>query len=113
MTTARTAPRVIWNDVNPADILSGLRTLGSLSPSGRLIAYRGEPVDKLLICAGQELALAEHAPVADDDQRRHASQAVGHAKKAVDCLLDAYLERDFLSVHLRPRAGFIAKLKMV
>jgi len=47
-----------------------------------------------------ELQLAENA-TSTGDKERHASQVVVHAKKALDCLFDAYLERDFLDVHLR------------
>ena len=58
----------------------------------------------------------ENAP-STGDKERHASQVVVHAKKALDCLFDAYfdayLERDFLDVHLRPRAGFSEKLELL
>ena len=88
-------PKVTWRPVLPADVLSALKTLGPLRGFGRIIAYRGQDVETLLGWTFSELDLAEKA-TSTDDKERHASQVVVHAKKALDCLFDAYLERDFL-----------------
>jgi len=112
MVRASMTPNVTWRPVDPADVLTGLGTLNALEPDRRIIAYRGESVDTLLRWAGVELDLAENAST-DDDRHRHATQAVGHAKRTLDCLFDAYLERDFLDVRLPPRAAFSAKLALL
>jgi len=105
-------PKVTWRQVAPADVLSALSTLGRPRINGRIIAYRGQDVETLLAWAFSELDLAEKAAT-KNDQERHASQVVIHAMKALDCLFDAYLERDFLDVHLRDRAGFSEKLALL
>jgi hypothetical protein len=92
--------------------LSALKTLGGLQQTGRFIAFRGDDVDTLIGWAVSELEQAEHASC-DVDRRKHTTHAVGHAKRAVDCLFDAYLERDYLDIHLAPRAMFSAKLKLL
>jgi hypothetical protein len=105
-------PKVTWRRVLPADVLSALKTLGPLRSAGRIIRYRGQDVETLLGWAFTELDLAEKA-TSVDEKARHASQVVVHAKKALDCLFDAYLERDFLDIRLRPRAGFSEKLELL
>ncbi|MEP7125044.1 MAG: hypothetical protein ABJE95_29205 [Byssovorax sp.] len=106
------SPHVTWVHVTPDDVLSATRTLGALNQEGRMIAYRGEDVDSLLSWGLAELNLAENT-VVKEDQRRHTSQAVVHAKKAIDCIFDAYLERDFLDVHLGARPTFKSKLLLL
>jgi len=60
--------------------------------------------------ARQELALAERGI---SDEERHASQAIIHAQCTVECLLDTYLERDWLTEKLPPKAGFIKKVEFL
>lgn len=96
----------------PADVLSAIRTIHPLDGDGRTISYSGEDVDTLLGWGMAELRLAESTAIAAD-QRRHTSQAVTHAKRAIDCLFDAYLERDYLNVHLGERPMFSKKLLLL
>lgn len=106
------SPNVAWRRVVPADVISGLKALGCLDGEGIRIAYRGEDVHSLLQWAFTELELAEKSSV-EDDRRRHASHVVTHAKKAIDGLFDAYLERDFLDARLGPRATFSRKMSLL
>ncbi len=109
---ASMTPKVAWQRVSAADVLGAMRSLGPLRAEGRIIDYRGQNVDSLLAWCFAELDLAERATTSDD-AKRHASQVVVHAKKALDCLFDAYLERDFLTVRLRSRAQFTEKLELL
>ena len=87
-------PEVVWIEVLPEDVLSGLKSLpAGIEAEGRIIAEPGRGVDTTLKWAKDELALAEQLL---PDRERHASQAIIHAQCAVECLLDTYLERDWL-----------------
>lgn len=105
-------PRVSWRRVARADVLQALHSLDpSIEGAGRLLSYRGEGVETLLSWSRAELERAEAAQ--ESSRRRHATQAVGHARRALDCLMDAYLERECLAVRLPPRANFNAKLRLL
>jgi hypothetical protein len=106
------SPWLTWRRAAPEDILAALAAQGELPQLGRLIDFRGDGVDVLLGWAFSELHFAEET-ASDLERQRHAAHAVGHAKRAVECLFDAYLERDFLYVHLPVRAPFAAKLALL
>jgi hypothetical protein len=105
-------PQVTWTPVPPPDVLSAARSVGGVPQMGRLISYKGTDVDTQLGWAFSELEAAERAS-SHAEQQKHTTHAVSHAKRAVDCLFDAYLERDFLAVHLTPRPTFSAKLDLL
>lgn len=105
-------PDVTWTRVDPLDVISGVKSLGTISLESRIISYRGQDVPTLLSWAFQELELAE-AATSEPDQERHATQAVVHAKTAIDCLFDAYIERDYLAVRLGERPQFSKKLELL
>jgi hypothetical protein len=110
-------PRVSWSPVAAADIIGAAKTLGNIGALQRFITYSGLDVPTLLGFASTELDLAKDAAkrASNSDRDRHAINAVHYAKMTLDCLFDAYLERDYLDrpPRLRPQASFVEKLTLV
>jgi hypothetical protein len=105
-------PTVTWTKVTAADVIGGARTVSNAMGFYRFITYTGLDVDTLLAFGSKELESAKSAATRRDIDR-HAINAVHYFKMALDCLFDAYLERDYLTAQLRPQAGFTEKLKLV
>jgi hypothetical protein len=104
-------PQVVWEEVPPADVLSGLVSLApAIKVEGRIVAEPGRGVDTTLEWAKDELVLAEES---SSDEERLASQAIIHAQCAVECLLDTYLERDWLTEKLPLKAGMAQKVELL
>ena len=102
---------VTWLQVPPADVISGLHALGDLREgTGRISRVEGESVATYLSWARAALEDAErNAPAV----KRHCTEAVSHAKRALDRLFDVYLRRDYLHLQLSDRASFFAKLDLL
>ncbi len=109
------APTVTWVQAQPVDVLAALASLRNPSGYGRAFSFQGEGTDTFLVWARVELTLAEGLDPATrrDEFNRHCFQAVGHARRALDCLFDAYLHRDWLESRLADRAQFSAKLELL
>jgi hypothetical protein len=104
-------PNVVWNEAEPTDVISALGSQQPRSMIRRRIQYRGTTdVETYLTWARLELEQAERN---QSETKRHATQAIGHAKRALDCLFDAYIRRDWLDSKLRPRAMFSEKLDLL
>jgi hypothetical protein len=107
------SPTVTWQPVAVADVFSGLEALprdrGHIK--GRLVRAEGEGVETFVEWAKAELELAERT--APKEIGRHTTQAVGHAKRALDSLFNQYLRRDWLDLRLRERAQFSEKLALL
>lgn len=102
---------ISWLLVEPEDLLTSLNALGDVRGGiARVIPYLDEKVEVYLGWAKAELAEAEKA---GSDQKRHTTQAAGHASRAIDRLFSLYLRRDWLAMRLRPRSGFSEKLELM
>lgn len=102
-----------WSRAAPDDVLGGVEGLKGADPLlGRMLSPQGVGTDRLLAWAKEEAQACEATedPVA---QQKHGLQAVTHARRALDCLVDMYLVRDFLDVRLHPRANFSTKLELL
>jgi hypothetical protein len=91
-------PIVEIESATAADILDGLeslagkiRTLGA--GQGIIVRAPGEGPDKLMNWALQEVNNAMQS-LPNDERQHHCVDAVLHARRALSCLVDWYLERD-------------------
>lgn len=103
MATEEVQARCSVEQLNPADLLDAIRTLNGRNAEGVLLKAPGEGVDTLLQWALSDLRLATNCadPV---EQKRHATNAVMNARRALSCLVDWYLRRDgFESCKNAPR----------
>lgn len=111
---ASVAPNVTWQAVVPADVLSGLAAMPlghMMAIHGRILECEGEGIETFVEWSKAELMAAKRA--AASDVGRHTTQAVGHAKRALDSLFNMYLRRDWLDIRMRTRAQFSEKLRML
>jgi hypothetical protein len=106
-------PTVTWQHAVFADVLSGLEALpqNACHISGRVVSCEGEGVETFIGWGKAEVESARRATSAD--LGRHTTQAVTHAKRALDSLFDQYLKRDWLDVRLKPRSQFSQKLALL
>lgn len=85
--------RVVVEDLEPADIMSAIGTMPSQKSArqGVCLAWPGEKSpDDLIAWALKDIADAMDAKDAHD-QERAATNAVMNARRALDCLVEAYL----------------------
>ena len=104
-------PRVTWEQKTPLDLLGALESLSQVKVEARIIREPGRGVDATLGWARSELELAKQS--SPDDSTRHACQATVHAQCAVECLIDTYLERDWLNEQLPCRARLANKITLI
>lgn len=104
-------PQLTWTMSPSADVLTALYSLRAAPGVGKICKYKGDGADTYLAWSGAELIKAQDAN--SEDLPRHTQQAVSNARRALDCLLDAYLEREYLSVHVGPRPSFAKKLGLL
>lgn len=105
------ATTISWVKVKGDDVLSGLSSMETVRGGiGRTIPYEDETVETYLKWARAELTEAEKTRA---DVKRHTTQALGHAKRALDRLFSLYIERDWLTDRQEKRPGFAEKLKML
>src|SRR5688572_18189530 len=104
-------PKIHWVPGQPEDILSALEATPRAYPHYRAIDEKGDTYRTQLTWARAALQEAEAAGATD--RGRQTGQAVTHAKRSLDALFDAFLERDYLDIHLRPRAQFSAKVQLL
>src|SRR5262245_23378509 len=93
-------PNVTWVQVPAIDLFSALRSLPTSNQGEWCIRETpGESVETYLAWARAAL---EDADTATDLNKckRHSVEAVGHAKRALDRLMDLYLRRDWLQMRL-------------
>jgi hypothetical protein len=86
MTVQRHSPKsivpvVTWAAVEPADILSAVKTLGPITQIGRMLTGVKKDVDMQLSWGFKEIELAEQSTTSDDDKARFASNAVTHTRE--------------------------------
>lgn len=102
---------ITWTTVSADDLLSGLGTLNGIRQAvGRIISPSGEQVKTYLTWARAELKEAEKGTAS---QKRHTTQAAGHASRALDRLFSLYIQRDRLEYRAGLRAGFAKKLEIM
>src|SRR6185437_10961844 len=85
--------RVVVEALDPADILSAVGTMPRQESrrDGVSLAWPGEKSpDDLIAWAMKDISAAMDAKDADD-QERAATNAVMNARRALDCLVEAYL----------------------
>lgn len=104
-------PNVCWQKVDPEDVLSGLVSLrADIRIKTRSVSEQGRGVDITLTWAEEELSLAEQDHV---NEGKHASQSIIHAQCAVECLVDTYLERDWLFEKLPDKPALSKKVELL
>lgn len=104
------AAKISWRQVDAADVLSGMSALRDPKESlGAIYDYLVEPEVYL------EWAESELDEIAADSttESRKCSNAVSHAKRAIDAMFDAYLQGSWLDSKLRSRAMFSEKCTLL
>ncbi len=92
--SATVTPDLTFENVQLGDLLDGVATIRvSNHISKVLISPPGGGPDKLMEWALREVGTAS-APPAGEDPSRYRINAISHAKRALICLVDWYMERD-------------------
>lgn len=91
-------PQVEFECCSAEDLIDGLRTIKGNGGLGVTVHHPGTTgPDRLIQWSLNEIAQAAHQ--ADDDERdKLCSNAVIHARRALGCLVDWYLERDLVTL---------------
>jgi hypothetical protein len=98
MASERLKPMVEIESATAADILGGLEALAGRvrtrgAGHGVMIRAPGEGPDRLMNWALQEVNNAMQS-TSNEEREHHCVDAVLHARRALSCLVDWYLERD-------------------
>jgi len=98
MASERLKPVVEIESATAADILDGIETLAGKirtrgAGQGIVVRAPGEGPDKLMNWALQEVNSARQC-TSKDEREHYCVDAVLHARRALSCLVDWYLERD-------------------
>ncbi|PYJ21978.1 MAG: hypothetical protein DME99_06645 [Verrucomicrobia bacterium] len=98
MASERLKPTVEIESATAADILGGLEALAGRirtrgAGQGVMVRAPGEGPDRLMNWALQEVNNAMQS-TSNEEREHHCVDAVLHARRALSCLVDWYLERD-------------------
>jgi hypothetical protein len=94
MSDKRLAPDLTFDPAEAADLLDGLKTLKGISGRGVIIPPPGTGPDQQLSWAMEEISAAARS-TSKNEVARHCTGAVMSARRALACLVDWYLDRDF------------------
>jgi len=85
-----------FEEINPDDLIDGIKTLKGHSGGGLILPPPGEGPDIWLNCAIKDI---EQAAKSSDsrDIVRFSANAIMSARRALSCLVDWYLERDLVA----------------
>lgn len=97
-------------EVEPQDIIDGVRTLKPASKILAEIRHPGQGPDHFLSWALAELIEAEATSVASDAARKAFNVSI-LSKCAVECMVDWYLSKHLLHLTIPPYAGLAQKLQ--
>jgi len=93
-----------FEEINPDDLIDGIKTLTGRQAEGLILPPPGEGPDKLLNWAIQDVEQATKSSNSGDIER-FAANAIINARRALSCIVDWYLERDLVAKCKNPPAS--------